>query len=268
MTRILAFVIKVIDGLNRIFSKSITWYLFAVLLFMFSIMFLGFSSSNKNPFESGEFLFAILCLLVAFLSLFCGIMCKRNEARKSQYGYREYLLQELKKDEIIFTPDGEIGIADKCVEDVVDDDVTDTKRIGKKDILAQMLDNNDEIKEYFKISKKQAKSSFWLSVIACAVGIFMLGLAIYGAIVVNDFKIAIIGTISGAITEVISGTVLWVHNKSALQLNHYYDALHQNEKFLSAINMADKLSEARREEMYIEIIRKQTEIRLGNDINT
>lgn len=268
MAKFLATIKKVADRFSRIFIKSVTWYLFAVLLFMLCIVFFYFSSMNENLFKSGGFLFAIVYLLGAFLSLFCGIMCKRNEARKSRYGYREYLLQELKKDEIIFTPDDEIGIDDKCVEDVVDDNVIETKRIGKKDILAQMLDNNDEIKEYFKISKKQAKLSFWISVIACAVGMFMLGLAIYGAIVVNDFKIAIIGTISGAITEVISGTVLWVHNKSALQLNHYYDALHQNEKFLSAINMADKLSEARREEMYIEIIRKQTEIRLSNDTNT
>ena len=51
--------------------------------------------------------------------------------------------------------------------------------------------------------------------------------------------------------------VLWIHNKSALQLNYYYDALHENEKFLSAINMADKLSKEKKEEMYIEIIRKQ-----------
>lgn len=268
MAKILATIKKVADGFNKIFNKSVTWYLSAVLLFMFCIVFFYFSSMNENPFESDFFLIGIIYLVMTLLALCSGIICKRREERKSKYGYREYLLQELKKDEFIFTLDDEISIDDKSVEDEVDDNVADTKRMGKKDILAQMLDNNDEIKEYFKISKNQAKSSFWLSVIACAVGIFMLGLAIYGAVIVNDFKIAIIATISGAITEVISGTVLWVHNKSALQLNHYYDALHQNEKFLSAINMADKLSEARREEMYIEIIRKQTEIHFINDINT
>ena len=33
--------------------------------------------------------------------------------------------------------------------------------------------------------------------------------------------------------------------------------IYENEKFLSAINMADKLSKEKKEEMYIEIIRKQ-----------
>lgn len=184
----------------------------------------------------------------------------KRKKEKSIDKYREYLLQELEKNEHKdLSIDTEVNTDDKSIDDTDADKVVGTKRTGEKDIIAQMFDNNNEIKEYFRISKSQAKSSFWFSVIACIVGVFMLGLAIYGAIVVSNLQIAIIGTISGAITEVISGTVLWVHNQSALQLNHYYDALHQNEKFLSAINVADKLSDEKREEMYIEIIRKQIE---------
>lgn len=137
----------------------------------------------------------------------------------------------------------------------------------KKDIIALMLKNNDEINEYFKISKKQAKLSFNFSIFACVLGFVMLGAAVYGIFGIENAQIAIIGTISGAITEVIAGTVLIIHNKSALQLNHYYDALHQNEKFLSAVNMADKLSNENREEMYIEIIRKQIEVSAGDMSN-
>lgn len=190
----------------------------------------------------------------------------KRKKEKSIDKYREYLLQELEKNEHKdLSTDTEVNIDDKSIDDTNTDKVGGTKRAGEKDIIAQMYDNNNEIKEYFKISKRQAKSSFLFSVFACTVGVLMLGLAIYGAIVVNDLQIAIIGIISGAITEVISGTVLWVHNKSALQLNHYYDALHQNEKFLSAINLADKLGDEKREEMYIEIIRKQTEIHSSNE---
>lgn len=132
-----------------------------------------------------------------------------------------------------------------------------TYKKDKKDIIALMLKNNDEITEYFKISKHQAKSSFWVSIISCIVGLVILCSSIYLMIIIENIKYAIIGMVSGAITEVISGTVLRVNNKSALQLNHYYDALHENEKLLAAINMADKLSDEKREEMYIEIIRKQ-----------
>ena len=42
-----------------------------------------------------------------------------------------------------------------------------------------------------------------------------------------------------------------------MSLNHYYDALYENEKFLSAVSIADKLSAEKREEVLIEIIHKQ-----------
>ena len=92
------------------------------------------------------------------------------------------------------------------------------------------------------------------------IGIIVVIIAASGIVVFKSLGISIIAAISGAITEIISGIVLWIHNKSALQLNYYYDSLHENEKFLSAVNIADKLSEEKREEMYIEIIRKQIDI--------
>lgn len=268
MTKIPVHFKKVMSGLNKLIFKSITWYLMAVVLFVLSIVFLFLAFLDEKPFESTYSLLAIIYLLSALMALVYGIICRKSEAKKSKYGYREYLLQELKKEQIVFTPDENINIYNQNADNVVDENIADAKRIGKKDILAQMLDNNDEIKDYFKISKNQAKISFGLSIITCIAGVIMLAIAFYWAIIVKKYEMAIFGIVSGAIGEVISGTVLWVHNKSALQLNHYYDALHQNEKFLSAINMADRLSAARREEMYIEIIRKQTEIQLSNDTNT
>ena len=210
---------------------------------------LYFSGASKS-----EIIIIVASFVVAVASAFISdkLINKMNKA--SRYGYREYLLQELEKEKTDNDFEKQKNVTAKPVEVILK-----TKN-DKKDIIALMLNNNDEITEYFKISKRQAKSSYRFSIISCVAGILMLGLAIYGAIMVNDLEIAIIGTVSGAITEVISGTVLWVHNKSALQLNHYYDALHQNEKFLSAINLADKLSDEKREEMYIEIIRRQIEI--------
>lgn len=84
-----------------------------------------------------------------------------------------------------------------------------------------------------------------------------LGIAIYGIVILKNIAVSVISLVSGSISELISGTIFWVHNKSALQLNHCYDALHENEKFLSAIKIADKLSDEKREEVLIEIIHKQ-----------
>lgn len=138
------------------------------------------------------------------------------------------------------------------------------KNDEKKDIFALMLKNNDEITDYFKISKSQAKASFWFSVISCFLGAIALAIGIYSIAVLKDISISIISLISGSISELISGTVFWVHNKSALQLNHYYDALHENEKILSAINIADKLSDEKREKALIEIIHKLIDNRSYN----
>lgn len=120
-----------------------------------------------------------------------------------------------------------------------------------------MLKNNDEITDYFRISKSQARSSFWFSVISCIVGMAALVIGIYGIVILKDISVSVISLISGSISELISETVFWVHNKSALQLNHYYDALHENEKFLSAVNIADKLSAEKRGDVLIEIIYRQ-----------
>lgn len=237
-------------------------------------------------------IFLILIILSVVTSIVALILNDTTEKNKKDDEYREYLLKELTKDtskesnsEIknvkITTPkkladgfstsvsfgggkavnkvESQLQIIDKELQPIVTN-IPDIKTENKKDIIALMLKNNDEINGYFTISKNQAKSSYVFSIIASIIGIIMVGMAIYGTIVLNDSQLTIVGLVSGAITELLSGTVFWIHNKSALQLNHYYDALHQNEKFLSAISVADKLSDENREEMYMEIIRKQIDI--------
>lgn len=131
------------------------------------------------------------------------------------------------------------------------------KKNDNKDVIALMLKNNDEITEYFKISKSQARASFWVSVSSCIFGMVSLGFALYCMLILKDTSTSIFSFIAGAISELASGTTFWVHNKSALQLNHFYDKLHENEKFLSAVTIADKLSDEKREEVLIDIIYKQ-----------
>ena len=169
--------------------------------------------------------------------------------------FRSYLVNELEirqysKDEII---------ENKTIndEELTRNKIQQEKETKSTDIIASMLNNYDETREYFQISKNQSKFSFYLSIVSSIVGLLVLMVSVYGIVAKENLEVSIIAAVSGAVTEVISGVVLWIHNKSALQLNYYYDALHENEKFLSAINMADKLSKEKKEEMYIEIIRKQ-----------
>lgn len=171
--------------------------------------------------------------------------------------YRDYLVN------ILETGSGESDTYDQFpkIDAIAGSKAISTTKTDNKDIIALMLKNNDEITEYFKISKSQAKASFWFSVLSCIVGLVALIIGIYGILIKKDTSVSIISLISGSVSEIISGTVFWVHNKSALQLNRYYDALHENEKFLSAINIADKLSYEKRELMLMEIIKKQIGIK-------
>ena len=112
--------------------------------------------------------------------------------------------------------------------------IKETKDKAEKDVLELMLANNKEIAEYFEISKKQEKTSYMISVGCAIIGVVMLIVSI-GVVFLNErIEITIITAISGATTELVSGIVLWIHNKSAMQLNFYYNSLHENEKFLSA----------------------------------
>lgn len=122
-----------------------------------------------------------------------------------------------------------------------------------------MMNNNNEINEYFTISKSQAKVSYLVSILSCLLGFLLFAISVYTALTKGDKEVIFLNAISGAITEVIAGTVLAVYIKSAKQLNHYYNALHENEKVLLAINLADRIGKDKKDEVYMEIIRKQIE---------
>lgn len=188
-----------------------------------------------------------------------------NKSEITDSKYREYLLDELNPSRINEKTKVDRKGNRKENQNDIEDEKTDVVlgKSDKKDIIALMLKNNDETMEYFQISKNQAKSSFWFSIIACVIGIAMISISLYGVFKMKDTQFAIISIVGGAVTELIAGTVLVIHNKSALQLNYYYDALHENEKFLSAINLADKLEDNDKRDMYIEIIRAQ--IQSAND---
>lgn len=235
--------------MNNLFEHKL-YRILGIVLMLEATVFAGVYSLVYN-FDYKYYDAVLLCVVFFFFMidyLLLTYISYRIKNDKSEY--RKYLLKKLDSDE------NKEDIKEKKTEKDIE---VSTAMSDEKDIIALMLKNNDEIAEYFKISKGQAKSSYWFSIIACIIGIAMIGLSIYGFLTMKDIQFTIIGIVGGAITELIAGTVLVIHNKSALQLNYYYDALHENEKILSAINLADKLPEDQRIQMYIEIIRSQIE---------
>lgn len=152
----------------------------------------------------------------------------------------------------------------KCINDDNKDNEA-YKNVGNEqntnDIIELMLLNMKEIKEYYVLSKTMAKRSFLLAVVMCIGGFFIISVSII-AIYITDISIAqsVIPIIGGAIVEVIAGTSLAVYRKALEQLNHYYEALHNNERFLSLVNIVNKLSEDKKSQTYINIINSQLEV--------
>jgi len=115
------------------------------------------------------------------------------------------------------------------------------------------MDNIAKSIKYFDVSIEHAKRSFVFSIVACSIGLGFLLTAILIA-AFGQWQAAIIPTIGAVIAEFIAATVFWVHNKSANQLNRYYDSLHEIDVMVSAADMIENVSEEGRDKMYMKII--------------
>lgn len=133
------------------------------------------------------------------------------------------------------------------------------------DALGRMLINLEDIKEFYTWSQRQAKQSFFLSVGLCILGFALIVVSVV-LIVVSDsgYEVAIVATIGGVTTELIAGTALVVYKNSLSQLNHYHKALHEDERFLSSVNLLGKFSTIEaQDDMLREIIRSEIQINLA-----
>lgn len=125
----------------------------------------------------------------------------------------------------------------------------------KMGVMERMTINLEDIKEYYTWSQKQAKYSFWVAIVLCAVGIALVVIAILLPTSFNqDIAPAIISAVGGAVTELLAGTVLIVYKSSLSQLNHYHRALHEDERFLSSVSLVDKLSSVSKQDEMLEKI--------------
>lgn len=111
-----------------------------------------------------------------------------------------------------------------------------------ENVLGLMKLNLSSINEYYTWSQKQAKSAFLWATGICIAGCGLCGLGILIPVLKDniDFKYSVIPVIGGVITDVISGTIFFVYRKSLTQLNYYHKALHEDQRFLSSVNLISK----------------------------
>ena len=121
-----------------------------------------------------------------------------------------------------------------------------------KDILELMLTNMSEIKQYYSMSKRHAQLSFVLALLFCIFGFVLIAFVV--TLEATNTQPMIVGIIGGTISELFAGTALFVHRSSLSQLNHYYKSLHENERFLSSVNLVSRLSDDKQNEAVMKII--------------
>lgn len=123
------------------------------------------------------------------------------------------------------------------------------------DIIGLMADNLNEIRQFYELTKEQAINSYKLAKNSSIAGIALIIIAILIAIIFNNNQIAVATAAGGIIVEVLAGTSLFVYEKTLKQLNYYYASLHNNERFLSLINIVGKTNI--KDELYSKIVESE-----------
>lgn len=125
----------------------------------------------------------------------------------------------------------------------------------KINVIDLMLKNVSELREYYVISKNQARRAF-----SAALTICFLGIAIYsfGIVSVVFLKVesTLITLIAGTVVEVISGLFFWLYLQASKQLDIYHKRLGSTEKYLTAISLVDQMSGEQRDKQYQWIIQQ------------
>ena len=238
-------------------SRTVSMIILTIAIEMFAVLFvlLSFQESTVNIFHAGNDnffpfmleLMAVMLAIVALSTSYFSIMKKR---------WQEDDEEELE------------SYSRRLKQAVVPRDTKEEQQnsAGKKEVdaLGRMMINLEDIKEFYTWSQKQAKAAFVLAVSMCILGLGLIIIACALPVALKlSYQISIIPAIGGVITELIAGTALVVYRSSLAQLNHYHQALHEDERFLSSVNLLGKFTEDEmRNNMLQEIIRSEIQMNL------
>lgn len=128
---------------------------------------------------------------------------------------------------------------------------------GSQDVLHLMIQNVAELREYYVINKQQARNSFSAALFISILGflLFVCGFVISSSLP-QQSNVIPYSTIGGSIIEIIAGLFFWLYSKAIRQINIFHTSLQSTEKFLTAIQLVEKVSNDKKDEIYKEIISK------------
>lgn len=123
------------------------------------------------------------------------------------------------------------------------------------DVLSIIHANLESMEGYYTWSKTQAIIIFCVAVAACISGIVMIALAfVYSVTGKVALDKTILTTIGGLVTELFAGTTLVVYNSSLKQLNYYHKALHEDQRFLSSVDLLCRFSNDKNRDKMLQTI--------------
>jgi hypothetical protein len=143
---------------------------------------------------------------------------------------------------------------EKEVQTEVEKAVKHFDEIDTSDVLKLMRRNVAELKEYYTINKQQARNAFTSALIVCFLGFILFAAGVIASYVSKDNNIIIYSTVSGTIVEVVSGLFFWLYSKSLKQINLFHESLRKTEKFLTAVQLAERITESKKDKIYTYII--------------
>lgn len=233
---------------TALIALTIAIELFAVLFAIILPEIYDVNYFYKDPVT----LIGILTILMATVVLFYSylLITKRRRSEETYYEIESYSKR----------------LKTAMVTEVIDSNGDPGEDKTEVDALGRMLINLEDIKEFYTWSQKQAKAAFYLAICMCLLGFLLMSTSVILLMVFkSSIQASLLPTIGGVVTELIAGTALIVYKNSLLQLNHYHKALHEDERFLSSVNLINKFSSPEaQDEMLKEIIRSEIQMNLSN----
>jgi hypothetical protein len=105
---------------------------------------------------------------------------------------------------------------------------------------------NAYVDAYYKTNQAHVAWSFWTSLVALAVGLFVVIVGIGLALSGSSPAISIVTTSAGVLTQFISAGFFYLYNKNLKQLNVFYRELVQNQDMLFALGLVGHIPESER----------------------
>ena len=113
----------------------------------------------------------------------------------------------------------------------------------------------NQLDEYYTINKSQSKNSYNFSVLTILVGFIIITATIIMYYTNPEkFTVSLITGAAGLIAEFIGATSLWLYRESTKHVNEFIERLTYLQKVMLAIDLADNLSEKKREKQISKII--------------